>query len=134
MKDKHTGGRPTLYSSAMQQAAEDYLAGFGFEGDGTIKRAGEMKEVVPTVSGLSLYLGVNKTTLYEWAETHTDFSNTLQEIKERQHSMLLSGGLTKTYDSAITRLMLANHGYSDKQQVEHSGGVTVVFDSDDAKL
>ena len=39
---------------------------------------------------------------------------TLENIKTKQELMLISGGLKSTFNSTITKLMMANHGYSDK--------------------
>lgn len=104
-------GRPTKYSEAIQAQADKYVAG-GHIGE---------QDPVPSVAGLACYLGVNKTTLYEWAEKHPDFSNTLGACKERQEKLALMGGLTNEFNASIVKLLLANHGYSDKQQLEHTG-------------
>ena len=82
---------------------------------------------MPSHAGLCCYLGVVKSTIYEFCKVENDlgreFSNTLEAIKVKQERMLLSGGLLSTYNPQITKLMLSNHGYSDKQEVEHSGNV-----------
>jgi hypothetical protein len=119
-------GRPTLYNSQMQEAADEYVDGFGFDDDGAVKRVGSMKEAVPTVAGLAYRLKVAERTLYNWGKEHESFLQTLSNLQAKQHMMLASGGLTRVYDSAITRLMLANHGYSEKQQVEHSGDLPTI--------
>ena len=104
-------GRPTKYSQEIQSKANDYVAG-GHIG---------AQDPVPSVAGLACYLEVNKTTLYEWADKYPDFSDTLEACKARQEKLALMGGLTNEFNSTICKLLLANHGYSDKQQLEHTG-------------
>ena len=104
-------GRPTSYSEEMQNRADEYVSG-GHE---------ECGDVVPSIAGLACELNVDRTTMYAWAEAHEDFSHTLSVLKHRQERMLLSGGLSGTHNAAIAKLMLANHGYSDKQSQEISG-------------
>ena len=104
-------GRPTKYSQAIQKKASDYVEGAHIGA----------QDPVPSVAGMACYLGVNKTTLYEWAKVHPQFSNTLDACKERQEKLALMGGLTNEFNASIVKLLLANHGYSDKQQLEHTG-------------
>jgi hypothetical protein len=77
-------------------------------------------ELIPSIAGLALYLGVSRSTVHLWAtqEDKKEFSDTLEKIKARQEVLLLSGGLGGTMNSTITKLALANHGYSDK--VDHA--------------
>lgn len=107
---KRKGGRPTKYNAAVQQAAQDYLDGVYIErGDG-----------VPSVAGLARYIGVIRTTLYDWAERHQRFSDTLQEIDAEQHRVALGKGILGEYNPTICKLVLANHGYSERIDQRHS--------------
>ena len=116
-------GRPTKYNKAIQQKADDYV-------DGAHLGA---SDPVPSVAGLACYLGVNKQTLYNWGDNHPQFLDTLDRCKERQEKLALMGGLTNEFNASIVKLLLANHGYSDRQQLEHSGkdgaplGISVRF-------
>lgn len=104
-------GRPTKYGSAMQKRADAYVNG-GHSACG---------DVVPSLAGLSCELDVTRQTLHNWAAEYGQFLDTLARCKERQERLALSGGLINEYNSAIVKLLLANHGYSDKHQLEHSG-------------
>ena len=100
------GGRPTKYSKAMLDKAREYIQNHAQYGD-----------VVPIAAGLAGELGVTKVTLYEWAKHYPEFSNTLQLLQEAQERKLASGGLSSTFQPTIAKLMLANHGYHDKQEI-----------------
>lgn len=121
-------GRPTKYTQELLDNAEEYLNNHEKYGD-----------VVPSHAGLANHLGISRDTIYDWA-SHDDkkaFSDTLDQIEIRQHSLLVSKGLTSEFNAAITKLMLHNHGYSDRQQTEHSGHLSysdMSEDDLDAKL
>ena len=103
-------GRPSLYNETTQAKADWYLLNYK-----------DMGDRVPTAAGLAVYLGVSKVSLYEWAKHHDKFSNTLSKLNAIQEYKLIQGGLGNEYNSTITKLMLANHGYSDKQELTHQG-------------
>lgn len=110
-------GRPSKLTQELVEKANLYmLSDFEVVGD-----------AVPSHAGLCCYLGVVKSTIYEFAKIDNnlgkEFSNTLDAIKVKQERMLLAGGLKGDYNANITKLMLANHGYSDKQELEHSGNI-----------
>lgn len=55
-----------------------------------------------------------------------EFSYTLEKIKDQQHLTLLNKGLSGEFNASITKLMLHNYGYSDKQKIETEQPVKVV--------
>lgn len=101
-------GRPTKYSEGMQAKADNYVA-----------HPEDYDDVVPTAAGLSLVLGVNKDTLYEWAKVHEVFSDTLKALNSVQEKRLINGSLMSDYNATISKLMLANHGYREKSEVDN---------------
>lgn len=103
------GGRPTKYNKAALAKAWEYLENHEERGD-----------PVPTAAGLACELGVTKSTLYEWAKHHEEFSNTLASVNQKQERGLTAGGLTGQFQPTIAKLMLANHGYHDKQEIGSS--------------
>lgn len=74
---------------------------------------------LPVAAGLALYLGVNKKTLYEWAQKYDEFGNIMAELNAKQEKMLLTNGLSGKYNSTISKLVLSKHGY--KEQIGLSG-------------
>lgn len=118
-KGNTMSGRPSKYNEQMQEKAEQYLKEYEQVGD-----------AVPSAVGLARFLSVNKDTIYEWGDVHEQFSDTLGDIKAEQERRLTNGGLMGEYNSNIAKLMLANHGYGDKQNIDLSGGVNITVDSE----
>ncbi len=103
--------RPTTYTEEMLEDARDYLLAYKEKG-----------ELVPTVVGLCRHIKRSKSTVYSWAQDSDkqEFLDILGEIEEIQHIDLVGGGLGNTFNSSITKMMLTKHGYSDKQEIDHS--------------
>lgn len=98
-------GRPTKYGPDIQAQADAYLTEWG-----------ELGDAIPSHAGLCCYIGVARSTLYRWRDDFPLFSDTLQAIEVIQERIALNGGLTNTFNATITKLVLANHGYTDKVQ------------------
>ncbi len=107
--------RPTKYNEEVLEKAKDYIDNHLEQGD-----------EVPSIEGLSYYLSVNRDSLYEWAKEHEAFSDTLSDIKSKQAKLLINGGLVGDYNASIAKLMLYNHGYSEKQETKHSGDINFI--------
>lgn len=91
-----------------------------------IEKHEDYGDPVPIAAGLAVVLDVSKGTLYEWAKHHAAFSDTLDRLNQQQERLLSGGGLSNRFQPTITKLMLANHGYHERQEIEHSGQVQVV--------
>ena len=110
-------GRPSGLTPELIEKAKEYLVG-GYEDVGNI---------VPSIAGLGCYLGISRSSIYEYKATNSDlgrsFMDTLEDILMKQEMLLINGGLGQTFSGTITKLMLANHGYSDsvKQDVTTNG-------------
>lgn len=110
-------GRPSLFNQEMIERAQEYVWFFQQP-----KSAEEMEndvEVVPSVAGLALYLGVSRATLYNWGDENKEFLDTLASLQAVQEVSLLNGGLRGRFNAQISKLALANHGYSDKQEIDN---------------
>jgi hypothetical protein len=102
--------RPTKYNDDMQAKADAYVDG-GFIESG---------DVVPSRAGLALELNLSRETLSNWADAHPQFLGTLDRLSWLQERISLNGGLKGDLNSTIVKLLLANHGYSDKQETSVS--------------
>jgi F0F1-type ATP synthase gamma subunit len=109
---KHAGGRPSSYDESFIAKADEYLALCQDEYD-------EKRRVhLPKIEAFAQFLGVNKTTLYEWEKDHPEFSNALEKIRTEQLERLVDNGLSGAYNSTIAKLMLSsNHGMREKSDV-----------------
>ncbi len=100
-------GRPTDYDDQVIPKLLWYL-------DNHI----ECDDIVPSAAGFAVYMGVSRATVYNWADKHPEFLDTLGLLNSQQEKACVSNGLTNEWNSTIVKLLLANHGYHDKKDVE----------------
>lgn len=98
------GGRPTKLNDEMMGRAESYLD--------------EYETAIPTVAGLSVYLGVSRSTVNKWSVEIDRFSDITCRIMAEQEIKLVDKGLIGEFNPAITKLMLTKHGFTDRQEVD----------------
>lgn len=72
---------------------------------------------LPTIEGLALYLGIDKTTVYEWEKTYTEFSHDVKRVRALQAERLINSGLSGDYNPMIAKVLLTKHGYNDKTDI-----------------
>lgn len=114
---KHPGGRPSEYEPSFVQQVYVYLGSYDVNG-----------EVLPTIEGLAVQMGVGKPAIYRWESQHEEFRNALDDLRAKQGMLLQNNGLIGKFAPVITKLMLsANHGMAEKseQKQEQSGIVEV---------
>lgn len=106
-------GRPTDYGAEKLEKARHYLAHYE-----------EYDDAIPSIAGLSLVLGIARSTVYDWASQpeKAEFSDILQEILSTQEKVLVNKGLKGEFNSNIVKLALGKHGYSDKQELTGPDG------------
>jgi len=108
-KEQNPVGRPTKYSNDMQAQADEYIFKYSEVGD-----------VIPSRVGLCCYLGISKRVSYEWETIYPEFMHTLDNIEAMQERTAVNRGLDGTFNAAITKLILHNHGYSEKSELAHT--------------
>ena len=143
--EKNKGGRPTKYLKEYVATAYAYLDVCQDDvvqvlesvnpKTGRERYTTKFKVNLPTIEGFARYLGVNTTTLYEWAKTREQFSNALRDIKTEQATRLQNMGLSGDYNSTIAKLILSsNHGMSEKTITDlTTKGESLNFDDNQAK-
>jgi len=106
-------GRPTDYNESILEKANNYLENYKDEGD-----------VIPSIAGLACVLKIARSTIYDWAkqEDKKAFSDILDDILSKQERVLMNKGLDGEFNSAIVKLALGKHGYSDKQETDLTSG------------
>ena len=126
-------GRPPKYTSIekLQQRIDEYFES-GREvreivvGRGANERIIEVP--VPTVTGLALFLGfADRRSFYDYCDSPRPktkkFAYAMKRARtfmERHYEQLLQSG---NYAGAI--FALKNFGWSDKQEVEHTGDLSI---------
>lgn len=118
-KQVNKGGRPTLYKAEYIDKVQEYLGERQDEEVEKEKKEGwvqyGVKVQLPTIEGFARFIGVNKTTLYEWESSYPEFSNALEEIRVEQQERLINYGLSGDYNSTIAKLILSsNHGFKER--------------------
>ena len=107
-------GRPTKYSQELLEKAAHY-AEDGWK---------EVDHPFPSIVGLCKVIQITSSTAHKWAHEDDDkqeFSDTLKIIQDNQHLETLHGAMKGDFSAPISKLVLHNHGYSDKSQQEISG-------------
>ena len=120
-------GRPSKLTPEVLALSLAYVSG-GFQGAPT-------NEVVPTIAGLACVLGIARQTIKVWANYKkedilqeddneyakllADFSNTIEGLQAKQEFLIARGGLVGDFNPTIAKLMLGNHGYSDKGEIDN---------------
>ncbi len=67
---------------------------------------------LPTVEGFAAYLGVHRSTLYDWAKKDREYDFVLATLVAEQKTRLINGGLAGRYSSwLVIRLLKINHEY-----------------------
>ncbi len=108
----HAGGRPTEYREEMIQQVDDYLATcIDVEEDKENRISRKVR--LPSIEGLALYLEVTKSSIYEWAEKHAEFSYVIDKLRHKQAEKLLNNGLGGSYNHTIAKVLLTKHGYRE---------------------
>lgn len=73
-------------------------------------------EQFPSIAGLCTYLHIGKDTLLTWLKDSNkeELNQLIQCLLAKQEVLLINSGITGEFNSAITKLLLTKHGYSDK--------------------
>jgi hypothetical protein len=102
-------GRPTTYNEEYITIALEYLKDYK-----------DLGHAIPSVVGYCWFAGVAKSTVYDWAKKHPEFSDTISAINEMQELDLINDSLTGKINHQISKLLLAGHGHTDKASVDLS--------------
>lgn len=121
--NKHPGGRPLIYSQEILDLANQYLDECEDEEVQKVKQSNEekgyemyenkIKVRLPSKGGLAVRLGVRRETLYAWAKEYEEFSNIMERLGAIQEERLINSGLSGSYNSTITKVLLTKHGYRE---------------------
>jgi len=116
-------GRPPKYSSPeeMQSAIDEYFD--IIEAKAAIQLCKREVLNCPSISALAVFLGfADRFSLYDYEEKE-EYTHTIKSIRARMCSFYERFGGTGLLAPAFVIFMLKNYGYTDKQEIEHSGSV-----------
>lgn len=129
-KYKHmAGGRPQEYKADETiKLCREYLDACIDEEYERIKTDGDkstsydnlVRVKIPTIEGLAVHLKIARSTIYEWKDTYSEFSDIIEELQATQAERLLNNGLSGTYNPTIAKVLLTKHGYVEKQELDHT--------------
>lgn len=101
-------GRPVEYTEDVPNKVIEYIA-----------YCAENKEL-PLKAGLAVYIGVSKKTLLNWADKSEQLLHALETMESLQENEVWQRALRGEYNSNIAKLLLYNHGYSDKVTTDNT--------------
>ena len=83
-----------------------------------LSMCGREQTSLPTISGLAVFLGVHRDTLYEWAKKYPSISDALKRVAEKQRAQLIDDGLyggKEVNASMAIFLLKALHGLKENE-------------------
>ena len=85
------------------------------------------RERPPTIAGLAYWLDVDRQTIYNYGKKD-EFFGTIKRARDRiimniEEELVVKG-------NSGTIFLAKNYGYTDKQEVEHSGGIDIKVEWD----
>lgn len=89
---------------------------------------------LPTKEKFSFSIGVDRTTLHEWAKKHKEFSLAIKKAEDLQKDLLIQGGLVATYDKTFAIFVAKNvTDMKDRQELDVNNTISTANDwaSDD---
>lgn len=133
-------GRPTSYDPKFIDSVYEYLDECTDEEVQLVRQSNaekgyemydnKLKVRLPTIEGFARFIGVNKSSLYEWEKIYPQFSDALDIIRTEQKERLINSGLSGDYNSTIAKLILSsNHGMAEKTETDLTSGGKPIVDA-----
>lgn len=72
---------------------------------------------LPTPAGYAFAIGISKTTLNAWRKAHAEFAEAYEIAMQFQEHMAVIHGYRDESNANITKLILNQHGYTEKSVV-----------------
>lgn len=130
-EEKNKVGRPSKYDPAYCLKVDEYLELMQDEDVKVVKQSSDKYEMfdnklkvkLPTLDGFARFIGVPRSTMFDWKDEFKEFSDSLEKILVEQKQRLLDNGLSGDYNPTIAKLILSsNHNMADKNQTDLTSG------------
>lgn len=101
-------GRPSKYSEEYVKKAQAYLDCLPED------------EVVHSIEGLAVYLGIHRDTIYDWCsqEDKQLFSDIVNKMSMQQGKSLINNTLNRKFEPRTANMLLGKHGYTTKVETD----------------
>jgi hypothetical protein len=120
MEKKNLGGRPSKLDEEMYNKAELYISGdWEITGD-----------LIPSMEALAIYLNVSRSTVKLWASSDERFSAITDVLKATQAVKVMNKGLSGDFNSTISKVILAQHGITEKTEVHNTVSLEALSDEE----
>lgn len=86
----------------------------------------------PSMAGYAALIGVSVCTVHEWEKNYPEFRSAVGVCKAMQEALIVELSACNGLNPGFAALMMKNfHGWQDKVEQTHKGGVTLNFDAQD---
>lgn len=122
---KHPGGRPTKYKKEFPEKVREYIIKTNKKGN------------LPKRADLIKLFDAGEDAIRRWEKKYKEFRGVLSRLDKEQESVLLDKGLKNKWNSTIVKLVLHNHGYSDRNATDFTSlgkELTQLTDLNDEEL
>ena len=135
--DKHPGGRPMKYNTRedLENAIDNYFNECKLNKKTMITKDGILNvssPKVPTIAGLAYAIGVDRQTVYNY-EKNQEYFDIIKRARDYILAEIESAAINDDVNNGPVIFVMKNYGYSDKQEIEHSGGIEQRLNSDQVK-
>jgi hypothetical protein len=86
----------------------------------------------PTIAGYCASIGISRNTLFHWGKKYDEMAEAIDKCKTIQEAGIVEMGSCGGFNPGFASMMMKNfHGWADKVEQKHEGGLTLNFDSQD---
>ncbi len=130
---KNKGGRPLLFDSKtkLQSAIDKYFEECKNNKAIFIDKMGKSHRVsdpiIPTIAGCAYEIEMDRQTFYNYAKKDK-FFDTIKKARNYIIAQWESKLINTNANAGGIIFTAKNYGYADKQEIQHSGGVTIIRD------
>ena len=132
---KNATGAPSLYKPEYCQDMIQFFNREPFEDKMTVKGVQRLANRLPTFANFAFLNSLTEATLLNWCKEYPEFFEAYNTCKQLQKDFLTANGLEGLYPPASFIFVAKNiTDMRDKQEVEHSGNVSLNFDERFSKV